>query len=884
MRIKKMIAGFLAAVMFQSGAMVVSAEENTSASFVYDDFSVNYEIKNSYGDTDVVDVTLTNTGEETIEDWMLYFDPNGEIQYVTNASEMTADNGSMYFKSKDYNADIAPNSTVTFTYAVNNCTEIPDYYALCQSRIEKTAGYDVSINVNETWGNSFNGSIVINNNTNEPIEAWELTVDTNFSINEITNSWAATVTELDNYQYKLKGTYTSTIAANSSVSLGFIGVKSSEPEISFYSLTEIKADSDKMVNHATENYIDLEASTKKLSNEEDNRVVFYADTDLEVDEIELISLDTNEVIAAMKDNGDINGNGDEYMNDGIYSCAVNVDNSIIGDKNFIAVYKNLESNTVAIAVYRLFTQQELDDMNEVDNDISNLINSNEFHEYTEKEQIQSVQNLLQTLAQVDETNGYALIQSNSIVYDDTSKAFGFKYACGVNSYILLYNNDNYEESINLNSLDDITDTNITMDAVGLYGEAYVMDAFEETRDGYYKSLNTRWNQNGLATTVNYDITVETYRNIQNKDLIVFSAHGGIINGKINITTNELVTADKNNTYAYELYTTKTVSTCFITDGYWGINKVYCINSDFIKDNYEENSFDGSVMFFECCDFYGAGATRDTISDEFAQTFLDCGADTVVGFYNSVGAVYSRELMDCFVRRLIMGDTTKQAFINAEDSKGYDDGDGDGIVELKYVIDGVKYYEAVPLIAGKTEKYLVNPSVENGDFENNTKKLTGWKYDGYASISKKMGSLMPTSGNRMALISTRTDEASKSSIYQTFKIPSYAKKMTFKYNVISEEPMEWVGEGYNDSFTAKLITLDNPVVLAFESTDTSSWKRITGINLPGGDNTVYHTGFITVTYDISDLRGSYVKLMFEVEDSGDNTYETAVLIDEISLTK
>lgn len=112
MRIKKMIASFLAAVMFQSGVMVVSAEENTSASFVYDDFSVNYEIKNSYGDTDVVDVTLTNTGEETIEDWMLYFDPNGEIQYVTNASEMTADNGSRYFKSKEYNADIVPNSTV----------------------------------------------------------------------------------------------------------------------------------------------------------------------------------------------------------------------------------------------------------------------------------------------------------------------------------------------------------------------------------------------------------------------------------------------------------------------------------------------------------------------------------------------------------------------------------------------------------------------------------------------------------------------------------------------------------------------------------------------------------------------------------------------------
>lgn len=48
--------------------------------------------------------------------------------------------------------------------------------------------------------------------------------------------------------------------------------------------------------------------------------------------------------------------------------------------------------------------------------------------------------------------------------------------------------------------------------------------------------------------------------------------------------------------------------------------------------------------------------------------------------------------------------------------------------------------------------------------------------------------------------------------------------------------------------------------------------------------IEYTGFITVTYDISNLRGSYVKLMFEVEDSGDNTYETAVLIDEISLAK
>ena len=568
---KKIAAGFISfALMMQSCVFAVSAaEENKTANFEYDDFSVSYSVTNSYGNTEVVSLTLTNTGNETIEDWMLYFEPNGDIQYVTNATEMTAENGKMYFKNNGYNADIAPSSAVTFTYAVNDCTEIPDYYALCQTRVEKTEGYDVSLSVGESWGDSFNGSIVITNHTDKPIEAWELSIDTNFTITEISNSWAATVTELDEYQYLLKGTYTSTIAANSSVSLGFIGVKSGEPEISSYSLTEMKEDTSKMTNSSidSENYIDLKASTKKLSNEEDSKVIFYADTDLEVNEIDLISLDNNTVVATLKDDGDLEKNGDEYMNDGIYSCAINIDNSELGDKNFVAVCKNIYSNTATIAVYRLFTQQELDDMNSVDSAISILLNSNEFNEYTEEEQIQNVQNLLQELAQVNGILGYALIQNDSIIYDDISKAFEFKYACGVNSYLILYNEKEYENLDSIESNDGIIDTNILKDAVGLYGDAYVMDAFEKTRDEYYKLLNSRWNQNGLATTVNYDVTVETYRNIKNSNLIVFSAHGGIINDKINIITNEIVTDDKDNDYAYELYTSKTVSKCYMYDGY-----------------------------------------------------------------------------------------------------------------------------------------------------------------------------------------------------------------------------------------------------------------------------------------------------------------------------
>jgi len=244
---RRMFASLLsAALLVQSfGVFPASAEETNSVqNFVYDDYEVSYQVTNSWGDTEVVSITLSNTGDSTIEDWMLYFDPNGEVQYTTDCQQLTTSDGISYFKNSGYNADVAPDSSVTFGYAVNDCEAVPESFTLCQKRETKTDGYTVSLNVNQSWGDSFSGEIVIQNNTDTAIEAWELTIDTNFTITKITNSWAASVTELEPYSYLLKGTYTGTVAANSSVSLGFIGVKDGEPEISSYSLTEVQVDAD----------------------------------------------------------------------------------------------------------------------------------------------------------------------------------------------------------------------------------------------------------------------------------------------------------------------------------------------------------------------------------------------------------------------------------------------------------------------------------------------------------------------------------------------------------------------------------------------------------------------------------------------------------------
>lgn len=257
---KKIIASTLvAAILLQSVSALPAAAEETTATqnYVYDDYQIAYEVTNSWGTTQMVALTLSNTGDNTIENWMLYFDPNGDVTSVSDAQQATTSDGITYFRNSGYNADVAPNASVTFNYTVDNCEVVPDSFTLCQTRVAKESGYDVQLKVNESWGDSFNGEIILQNNTDTSIEAWELTVDTNFTITEISNSWAATVTELEPYSYMLKGTYTGTVYANSSVSLGFIGVMDGEPEISDFSLTEVVVD-ECVINDAIKSYDDCE--------------------------------------------------------------------------------------------------------------------------------------------------------------------------------------------------------------------------------------------------------------------------------------------------------------------------------------------------------------------------------------------------------------------------------------------------------------------------------------------------------------------------------------------------------------------------------------------------------------------------------------------------
>ncbi|MDR0918035.1 MAG: cellulose binding domain-containing protein [Oscillospiraceae bacterium] len=244
MRKKLLSLSLIVAMIFNIALMniplAVSADENEVA-FDYENYSIDYAVDTTYGNTQAIQITITNTGDEIIENWMLAYDDfYGEVSEIWNGIVATTENGKDYIRNVGYNANIQPDSSVSFGYSLIDFTGTPSSIIMCQDRVTKESGYTAELNVVSEWGTAFNGEIILSNTTDNPIEWWEFTFDSNFTITEVTTSWAASVVDNGDGNYTFKGTYTGIVAPNSNVTLGFQAIKNGTPEIDNTSLTEVK--------------------------------------------------------------------------------------------------------------------------------------------------------------------------------------------------------------------------------------------------------------------------------------------------------------------------------------------------------------------------------------------------------------------------------------------------------------------------------------------------------------------------------------------------------------------------------------------------------------------------------------------------------------------
>lgn len=363
---------------------------------------------------------------------------------------------------------------------------------------------------------------------------------------------------------------------------------------------------------------------------------------------------------------------------------------------------------------------------------------------------------------------------------------------------------------------------------------------QDLRDAGFDVVEKRNVNNG-----DQNISVSDFKNLDQYDAIAITTHGDNFDGTNFGTGNDVViyTGQEASIFnflpnIFDLLTGRLVL---------GSSNTYVITPSFIT-KYTEDMPDSIVY---------VGSCRSTFTNSLANAFLSEGADAFIGYSDYVGSAFANVRGQRVFDTLLAGGTT---------------GDIPGI---NVDVEPTARFELI----GSNTATISLASLQNGTFEGGNFKC--WTTEGDTRIISALGPLSPPEGNRMAIISTGLGSVfdSQSSITQRFLVPQNANELRLTYDVVSEEPLEFVGSIFNDEFQ---VLLDGTII-AQESVNTSTWLPIGGIDFAGGDNTTFHTGFKTISVDLTPFRGQIVELAIQTFDVGDSIYDTAALVDAIEIT-
>ncbi len=171
------------------------------------------------------EITLTNTSDEVLHNWVIDFDMPHEIVQIWNGEVSSYKDGTYTVKNAGYNWDINPGESVTFGFIANLDSETvvqPEKYYLVNVPNKVEGGYQVTYKVNSDWETAYNGQIEVTNVTAENMLDWVLEFDYE---NTISQFWNAEIVshEQNHYVIKNKG-HNATIYGGQTMVLGFEAV------------------------------------------------------------------------------------------------------------------------------------------------------------------------------------------------------------------------------------------------------------------------------------------------------------------------------------------------------------------------------------------------------------------------------------------------------------------------------------------------------------------------------------------------------------------------------------------------------------------------------------------------------------------------------------
>ncbi len=181
------------------------------------DFAVDAQWENAYN----AKITISNTSDETIENWALSFQTGDKLSSFYNATVAAEKDGVYQIKNCGWNRDIAPGERVTFGFT-GSCKEnisVPTEFKMLSVLQRVDEGAEIKWTLGSAWADGYTGEMSITNTGKENLEDWRLTF---LPEAEIVNLWNATLIRKEENNYTVRSNnYNSVIEPGQTVTFGF---------------------------------------------------------------------------------------------------------------------------------------------------------------------------------------------------------------------------------------------------------------------------------------------------------------------------------------------------------------------------------------------------------------------------------------------------------------------------------------------------------------------------------------------------------------------------------------------------------------------------------------------------------------------------------------